>query len=139
MNVARGTAARFKNLSIGRKLACAFIVLVVGLVVVVLVGSNGMSSMTAAHNEVVTVGVPKQLAAETARGGASDMHFSQTQYVLDRGAARQNHLDAASTEQVSASTEETSASAQQIAASAQQLADNAEGLNRLVARFKLSA
>ena len=43
------------------------------------------------------------------------------------------------TEQVSASTEETSASAQQIAASAQELSTNAEGLNQLVARFKLSA
>jgi methyl-accepting chemotaxis protein len=92
MNPIRGLAARFRNLSIGRKLACSFVVLVFGLVVVVLVGSNGMGSMSSAHNDVVTVGVPKQLAAEVARGNASDMHFSQTQYVLDRGASRANYL-----------------------------------------------
>jgi methyl-accepting chemotaxis protein len=45
----------------------------------------------------------------------------------------------ASTEEVSASTEETSASTQQIAASAQELASTAEGLEQLVARFKVSA
>jgi methyl-accepting chemotaxis protein len=45
----------------------------------------------------------------------------------------------AGAEQVSASTEETTASTQQIAASAQELASTAEKLNRLVARFRLSA
>ncbi len=43
----------------------------------------------------------------------------------------------ASAQQVSTSTEQTSAAAQQIAASAQDLASSAEGLNRLVARFKV--
>ena len=45
----------------------------------------------------------------------------------------------ASREEVSAATEQTSASAQEIAASAQELSSNAESLNRLVARFKLTA
>ena len=45
----------------------------------------------------------------------------------------------ASTEQVSASTQQTSASTQEIAASAQQLAATATELERLVARFTISA
>jgi methyl-accepting chemotaxis protein len=45
----------------------------------------------------------------------------------------------ASAEQVSASTEQTSASTQEIAASAQELANTAEQLERLVARFRVTA
>jgi methyl-accepting chemotaxis protein len=69
-----------------------FALLVIGLVAVVLVGSSGMGSMQAAHNDVVTSGVPKQLAAQEARGAAADMHFSQTLYVLDGGTNRSNYL-----------------------------------------------
>jgi methyl-accepting chemotaxis protein len=93
MSATRGLVGRFKNLSIAKKLGLSFSVLAVGLVVVVLVGSNGMSSMNAAHRDVVTVGVPKELAAEVARGDASDMHFSETLYVLNRGVERPNYLD----------------------------------------------
>ena len=66
------------NLAIARKLSLCFALLAAGLVVVAFVGSNGMDSMSAAHSDVVKVGVPKQLAAEEARAAAADMHFSQT-------------------------------------------------------------
>ena len=92
MNVGRGLAGRFNNLAIARKLALCFALLAVGLVVVAFVGSNGMDSMSAAHNDVVKVGVPKQLAAEQARAAAADMHFSQTRYVLDGGASHADFL-----------------------------------------------
>src|ERR1700716_1104026 len=92
MNAIHGLIGRFQNLSIATKLACSSATLVIGLVVVVFVGSNGMSSMTAVHKDVVNVGDAKQLAAETARGDASDVHYSQTLYVLDRGTARGNYV-----------------------------------------------
>jgi hypothetical protein len=82
MRMGQGLPGRFSNLSIAKKLSSCFALLVVGLVVVVVVGSSGMSSMTAVHSDVVNVGVAKQLAAEDARSAASDMHFSQTLYVL---------------------------------------------------------
>jgi methyl-accepting chemotaxis protein len=84
--------SRFNDLSIAKKLASCFALLVIGLVAVVLVGSSGMGSMQAAHNDAVTSGVPKQVAAQEARGAAADMHFSQTLYVLDRGTGRVNYL-----------------------------------------------
>ena len=75
-----------------KKLSLCFALFAIGLVVVVVVGSNGMDSMSAAHNDVVNVGVPKQLAAEQARAAAADMHFSQTRYVLDGGASHADFL-----------------------------------------------
>ena len=86
-------AGRFNDLSISKKLASCFALLIVGLVAVVVVGSRGMSSMEAAHNDVLTSGVPKQLAAQEARGAAADLHFSQTLYVLDHGTGRANYLN----------------------------------------------
>jgi len=41
---------------------------------------------------VVTYGVPKQLAADIAYGAASDMHFSETLYVLAGPVQRSNYL-----------------------------------------------
>ena len=92
MNVRHGLVGRFNNLSIAKKLSLCFALLGIGLVVVVVVGSNGMGSMSAAHNDVVNVGVPKQLASEQARAAAADMHFSQTRYVLDGGASHADFL-----------------------------------------------
>jgi methyl-accepting chemotaxis protein len=83
---------RFNDLSIARKLSACFAVLVIGLVAVVIVAASGMSSMKAAHNDVVTVGVPKQLAAAEARGAGTDMHFSETLYALNGGASRSDYL-----------------------------------------------
>jgi methyl-accepting chemotaxis protein len=87
-----GLVGRFSDLSIAKKLVSCFALLVIGLVVVVLVGSSGMGSMQAAHNDVMTSGVPKQLAAQETRGAAADMHSSQTQYVLNGGAGRASYL-----------------------------------------------
>jgi methyl-accepting chemotaxis protein len=87
-----GFAGRFNDVSISKKLASCFALLIVGMVAVVVVGSSGMGSMQAAHNDVLTSGVPKQLAAQEARGAAADMHFSQTVYVLDHGTGRANYL-----------------------------------------------
>jgi methyl-accepting chemotaxis protein len=84
MHVFHAVKSRFTDLSIAKKLAACFALLAVGLVVVVIVGANGMSSMTAAHNDVVNVGEAKRIAALQARGAAADMHFSETLYVLDR-------------------------------------------------------
>jgi methyl-accepting chemotaxis protein len=92
MKISHGLIGRFNDQSIARKLACGFATLVVGLVVVIIVGSSGMGSMTAAHNDVVKVGMAKQLAAQQARGAAADMHFSQTLYVLDGAAKRANYV-----------------------------------------------
>ena len=92
MNVRHGLVGRFNNMSIAKKLSLCFALLGIGLVVVVVVGSNGMGSMSAAHNDVVNVGVPKQLESEQARAAAADMHFSQTRYVLDGGASHSDFL-----------------------------------------------
>src|SRR5215471_6609566 len=92
MNKAHGLFGRFSNLSIAKKLAACFALLAVGLVVVVVVGINGMNSMVAAHTDVVKVGEAKQLAATIARGDAADMHFSQTLYVLNNGDGRSDFL-----------------------------------------------
>ena len=92
MNMGRGLVGRFNNLAIARKLSLCFALLAAGLVVVAFVGSNGMDSMSAAHSDVVKIGVPKQLAAEEARAAAADMHFSQTRYVLDGGASHGDFL-----------------------------------------------
>jgi methyl-accepting chemotaxis protein len=80
------------RLTIGRKLGLGFGVVGVCLVVVVLVAVGGMGSMRSAHDDVVTYGVPKQLAADIAYGAASDMHFSETLYVLAGPVQRSNYL-----------------------------------------------
>ncbi len=92
MNLGHDVARRFNDLSIAKKLSLCFALLVVGLVVVVLVGSNGMNSMSAVHNDVVDVGAPKQIGAQEARSAATDMHFSETRYVLDGGATHSDFV-----------------------------------------------
>ena len=92
MKTRNGLFGRFNNLSIAKKLSLCFGILVAGLVVVIVVGSSGMSSMSAVHSDVVNVGEAKALAAEDARGAASDMHFSETLYVLDNGARHSDFL-----------------------------------------------
>jgi methyl-accepting chemotaxis protein len=92
MKTRHGLFGRFNNLSIATKLGLCFGILVVGLVAVIVVGSSGMSSMSAVHTDVVNVGEAKALAAEDAGGAASDMHFSETLYVLDGGATHADYL-----------------------------------------------
>jgi methyl-accepting chemotaxis protein len=79
------------RLTVGRKLSLSFGLLGVFLLVVILVGVSGMSTMSSAHHEVVDSVVPKQLAAGAARSAASDMHFSQAEYALDGGLTRTNY------------------------------------------------
>jgi methyl-accepting chemotaxis protein len=83
---------RSAKFTLGRKLAVIAGTLAVGSVAVMIVAASGMSSMDAAHNDVVNVGVVKQLAGQDARGAAADMHFSQTLYTLDGGAKRSHYL-----------------------------------------------
>jgi methyl-accepting chemotaxis protein len=80
------------NVSIAKKLSACFAVLVVGLVVLTVVGTSDMGSMSAAHNDLVTVGVPKRIAAQNARAAAADVHFSETLYVLEGAAQRDHYL-----------------------------------------------
>src|SRR6185437_10034469 len=87
-----GLFGRLNNLSVSRKLGLTFALLGVGLAVIVAVGANGMSSMSAAHNDVVNVGEAKQHAAQDAHGGGADMHFSQTLYVLGGASHRSDFL-----------------------------------------------
>jgi methyl-accepting chemotaxis protein len=77
----------------------------------------------------------EQIAADSEHtaAGANRMQVSITEVAA---VAEQS---SASAEQVSASTEETAAAAQQIMASAAELTQTAETLERLVARFRLSA
>jgi methyl-accepting chemotaxis protein len=92
MNTKPGLLGRFNNLSIAKRLSLCFATLVAGLVVVIVVGSSGMSSMNAVHNDVVNVGEAKALAAEDAHGASSDLHFSETLYVLNGGRTHADYL-----------------------------------------------
>src|SRR3954453_18247983 len=76
------------SLTVGRKLTLTFAVLGVFLIGAVAAGFSGMAKMSGAHRAVVEGTVPKQLAADTARAAASDMHFSQTGYALAGPSAR---------------------------------------------------
>jgi methyl-accepting chemotaxis protein len=81
---------RFR-LTVGRKLALSFALLGVFLLVVIGAGLSGMATMSSVHHDVVDVTVPKQLAADAAQTAASDMHFAQTAYALDKGANRPDY------------------------------------------------
>jgi methyl-accepting chemotaxis protein len=80
------------RLTIGRKLAVSFAVLVIGLLAVGVVAMTGMNSMVAVHHNVVRNGEAEQVAAQAARGAAADMHFSQTLYALSGVKLRANYL-----------------------------------------------
>ncbi len=83
--------SRFR-FTIGRKLGIGLGLLGICLAGVIFIGVSGMASMHSAHNDVVKVGVPKQLAADTARAAAADLHFSETRYVLAGPASRADYL-----------------------------------------------
>jgi methyl-accepting chemotaxis protein len=78
------------RLTLGRKLTLSFAVLGVFLIGVIAAGFSGMGKMSTAQHDVVSSAVPKQLAADTARAAASDMHFSQTAYALAGASQRSN-------------------------------------------------
>ena len=81
----------FRNLSLGRKLYAGF-----GLVLALLVAVAGIAlfeigSLSSAHGRVSGSVVPKLVAAGAVAKSGSDMHFSQTRYVLDHGATRADY------------------------------------------------
>jgi methyl-accepting chemotaxis protein len=70
------------HLSVRRKLYLSFGCVVALLVAVVAVAFLSMTSLDSAHRKVANRVLPQVVAADTARSAASDMHFSQTRYVL---------------------------------------------------------
>jgi methyl-accepting chemotaxis protein len=70
------------HLSVRRKLYLSFGCVVALLVAVVAVAFFAMSSLDSAHRKVANQVLPQVVAADAARSAASDMHFSQTRYVL---------------------------------------------------------
>ena len=70
------------HLSVRRKLYLSFGCVVALLVAVVAVAFFAMSSLDSAHRKVATRVLPQVVAVGAARSAASDMHFSQTRYVL---------------------------------------------------------
>jgi methyl-accepting chemotaxis protein len=71
-----------RRLTVSRKLSLSFGVVVALLVAVVAVSVNAMSTLASAHNRVSDNATPKVEAISNVRSAASDMHFSQTRYVL---------------------------------------------------------
>jgi methyl-accepting chemotaxis protein len=92
MSTVRRVTAWFNDLSIAKKLSGCFALLLAGLAVVVVVSLSGMSSMKSAHTDVVEVGEAKAAAAQLARSAATDMHFSETLYVLNGGSSHADYL-----------------------------------------------
>lgn len=73
------------RLTVSRKLYLSFGVVVALLVAVVAVSVNAMSTLSSAHDKVSKGATPKVEAVSNVRSAASDMHFSQTRYVLAPG------------------------------------------------------
>ncbi|HEY3764682.1 MAG TPA: methyl-accepting chemotaxis protein, partial [Gaiellales bacterium] len=78
----RGRRLRKPHLTVRRKLYLSFACVVGLLVAVVGVAFFAMSSLDSAHKRVANTVLPQIVVADTARSAASDMHFSQTRYVL---------------------------------------------------------
>jgi methyl-accepting chemotaxis protein len=72
-----------RRLTVSRKLSLAFGVVVALLVAVVAVSVNAMSTLASAHHRVSDNATPKVEAISNVRSAASDMHFSQTRFVLN--------------------------------------------------------
>jgi methyl-accepting chemotaxis protein len=104
---------------------------------------NGAATVEQTREAFVRIGTAVNDVTEriAAIAGAAREISAETSKMQDEIAevASVAEQSSASTEEVSASTEQTSASTQEIAASAQELASTAEGLEQLVARFKIEA
>ncbi|HVU79159.1 MAG TPA: methyl-accepting chemotaxis protein [Gaiellaceae bacterium] len=74
--------ARLARLTVSSKLYLAFGIVVALLVAVIAVAFNAMSTLAHAHRQVSDGATPKVEAIGEARAASSDMHFSQTRYVL---------------------------------------------------------
>jgi methyl-accepting chemotaxis protein len=71
------------SLTVSKKLYLSFGAVIVLLGVVIAVSFYGMNRLAAAHHVVSLQATPKVEAGDAARSAAADVHFSQTQYVLD--------------------------------------------------------
>jgi methyl-accepting chemotaxis protein len=72
-----------RSLTVSKKLYLSFGAVIVLLGVVIAVAFYGLDRLAAAHHVVSLKATPKVEAADAARSAAADVHFSQTQYVLD--------------------------------------------------------
>jgi methyl-accepting chemotaxis protein len=81
-----------RNLSVGRKLYLAFGGVLLLSAAVVVIGFWGMSQMGTSEARITHRVTPEVEAGEALSSAATDMHFSQTEYVVDGGASRANFL-----------------------------------------------
>jgi CHASE3 domain sensor protein len=82
----------FRNLSLAKKLYGGFGVVLALLVVVVIIGYSGTNSLSSSAHGVSNVELAQSSAAADIRAAASDMHFSQAQYVMTNGSTHSNYL-----------------------------------------------
>jgi methyl-accepting chemotaxis protein len=86
-----------RNLSVARKLALAFGVVLLLIAAQTGVSLWGLSQVAAAGNHINSDITPKVMAGEKLAATVGDMHFSQAEYVADHGGSRKNFLDDAGT------------------------------------------
>src|SRR3954468_6484782 len=72
-----------RSLTVSKKLYLSFGAVIVLVGAVIAVSLYGMNQLAAAHHVVSLKATPRVEAADAARSAAADVHFSQTQYVLD--------------------------------------------------------
>ena len=85
-------ALRGARVSVGRKLTLSFALLGVLGGALIVAGFAGFGSMASANRTITGQLMSRMVAADAARAAAADMHFSQTEYVLDGLARRSDFL-----------------------------------------------
>ena len=83
----------FRNMSLSKKLFGGFGVVLAFLVVIVAVGYSGLNTLSSSAQKVSKIELSQAGAVADVRAAVSDMHFSQSQYVMTNGSTRQNFLD----------------------------------------------
>src|SRR3954447_9931398 len=91
MPISRTMSLAFLRGSVRNKLFAGFGLLIVVLAVVVIVATSAMGTLGSSHNKLSHSVLPRVNAAAAVRAAGSDMHFSQTEYVLDGGKSRENY------------------------------------------------
>ncbi|MGA2925260.1 MAG: HAMP domain-containing methyl-accepting chemotaxis protein [Solirubrobacteraceae bacterium] len=87
----------YRNLSLAKKLYGGFGIVLALLVVTVVVSDLGMLQLRSSAHALVATELTQTDAAANVRAAANDMHFSQSEYVMDNGASRASFLDDRST------------------------------------------
>ena len=82
----------FRNMSLAKKLFAGFGVVLVLLAVIVAVSYSGMSTLSSSAHKVSRIELAQAGAGAVVRAAVSDMHFSQSQYVMTNGATHANFL-----------------------------------------------